>query len=290
MLRTATISGMGDGDDKRHSFDLQPAEFVRPVVTYPLRIVNMDNTSARLDAEIEDMKHKLQNDVFLSPGRLADIGVLLKQKIIQKLAPGISKPGYEETPEANNASSEDRAADGARPGASRNREPPRPVPHGDLPDPAQPRFGDMNLRDTRPRRDPGELYPPGFTDEYEINRPPGRGGFGNPPFGIGDRDLYPPGLGPNDPMRPFFGPRHPAGGTGGFGGSGGGGGMHPTFDDPLFGGRGGDGGYDPQAPPGARFDPVNPGQGPPRGSGGGPRGFGGAPPNPFGGFGGGDFI
>lgn len=51
-----------------------------------------------------------------------------------------------------------------------------------------------------------------------------------------------------------------------------------------------------RAPPGARYDPVGPGDGPPNLRG-GPRfpggggGFGtGGPPNPFGGFGGNDFI
>jgi hypothetical protein len=86
--------------------------------------------------------------------------------------------------------------------------------------------------------------------------------------------------------------------------------MHPTFDDPLFRGQGGQGGFDPAAPPGARYDPVGPGD-PLRDNRGGPRfpgggfggggfgggGFGGGgfggrggPPNPFGGYGGGDFI
>ncbi|KAF2103306.1 hypothetical protein NA57DRAFT_72282 [Rhizodiscina lignyota] len=290
MLRKAIVSGMGDGDDKHYSFDLTPLEFVRPSNTYPLRIATENTISDRLEGDIEDAKHRLLNDFFQSPGRLSDIGVLLKQRIVQKLAPGISKPGYEETADANNTSSEDRAADGVRPGASREGQPRQPLPHGDLPEPARPNpYGihDPLAMPPRPRRDPGELYPPGFTDEYEVNRPPGRGGpgFRGPPMGIGERDLYPPGLGPHDPMRPFLGPGHPA--TGGIGG----GGMHPTFDDPMFGGLGGEGGgFDPQAPPGARFDPVNPGQrGPPRGSG-GRGGFGGAPPNPFGGFGSGDFI
>lgn len=81
------------------------------------------------------------------------------------------------------------------------------------------------------------------------------------------------------------------------------GGMHPSFDDPLFAGRGGgeDDFFNPQVPPGARYDPLGPGDGPRRGAGGrmggpgfrggfdGGGGFGG-PPNPFGGFGGGDFI
>jgi hypothetical protein len=63
--------------------------------------------------------------------------------------------------------------------------------------------------------------------------------------------------------------------------------MHPTFDDPLFAGQGQRGqGYDPQHPPGSRYDPVGPGmRGHPRGA-----GMGGRPPNPFGGYGDGDFI
>lgn len=70
--------------------------------------------------------------------------------------------------------------------------------------------------------------------------------------------------------------------------------MIPTFDDPLFSGRGDLGAFDPQAPPGARYDPLGPGDGPPRaGAGRFPDrqgGFGGAPPNPFGGLGDNDFI
>jgi hypothetical protein len=64
----------------------------------------------------------------------------------------------------------------------------------------------------------------------------------------------------------------------------------------LFDGRRpAQGGYDPMAPPGARHDPVGPG-GAPRDNRMGPRfpggggGLGGGPPNPFGGFGSGDFI
>ena len=53
-----------------------------------------------------------------------------------------------------------------------------------------------------------------------------------------------------------------------------------------------------RAPPGARYDPIGPGDGPPNmrggrrfpGGGGGLGGFGGSNPNPFGGFGGNDFI
>ncbi|KAJ4309481.1 hypothetical protein N0V84_011486, partial [Fusarium piperis] len=116
-------------------------------------------------------------------------------------------------------------------------------------------------------------------DEYEMNRPP-RNPLavpGRSPYNIGHDDLNPPGLGPHDPLRgSFIG--------GGLPRPGGGAGMHPTFDDPLFGGHGGDGsgGYDPQAPPGARWDPTGPGGNPRFPGPGSGRGN-----NPFGGFGGG---
>ncbi|EXK24167.1 hypothetical protein FOXG_22385 [Fusarium oxysporum f. sp. lycopersici 4287] len=111
----------------------------------------------------------------------------------------------------------------------------------------------------RPRPQPvGDFTPPGFEDEYEVNRPP-RSGLqmpGRSPYNIGHDDLNPPGLGTHDPLRGSF--------TGGvLPRPGGGSGMHPTFDDPLFGGQGGDGssGFDPQAPPGARWDLTGPGGG-----------------------------
>ncbi len=155
-----------------------------------------------------------------------------------------------------------------------------------LPQPARPYPFNDPLAVPPPRSPMGDFPPPDFDDEYDINRPP-RGGYmpRGSPFNIGHNDLYPPGLGPNDPFL----------GSGGIGRSGGGGGMHPTFDDPLFGGHGGQrGGYDPQAPPGARYDPVGPGDGPPQGGSGrfpgGQGGIGGRPPNPFGGFGNNDFI
>lgn len=54
----------------------------------------------------------------------------------------------------------------------------------------------------------------------------------------------------------------------------------------------------PSRPPGARYDPIGPGDEPPSGlrdgprfpGGGGGSGGSGGPPNPFGGFGGGAFI
>ncbi|KAM3515662.1 hypothetical protein MY11210_000640 [Beauveria gryllotalpidicola] len=133
----------------------------------------------------------------------------------------------------------------------------------------------------RPSAPSGEFLPPGFEDEYDINRPPGgiigggglaMPGSGRSPFNIGHDDLHPPGLGPHDPLRGSGLPSGLGGGGfgGGSGGLGSGGGMHPTFDDPLFAGQGsrtdpgrGSGGeFDPQVPPGARYDPLGPYGGP----------------------------
>ena len=103
-----------------------------------------------------------------------------------------------------------------------DRFPPRPQhPHP---------FNDPLAAEPRRPYPAGDFPPPGFEDEYEINRPPGGGGIGRP-LNIGERDLYPPGLGPRDPLR----------GGGGMGG----GGMFPTFDE-LAGVGGGGGGYDGQ--------------------------------------------
>lgn len=190
--------------------------------------------------------------------------------------PSLHKEGYEEAP---NAAAQ--AAHDEREEAHARRNPPANPLRNPMPEPARPYPFDDPLA-AGPRRPipQGDFPPPGFDDEYDMNRPlrgtvppfPGAGS----PFGIGGDDLHPPGLGPHDPLRGSFVP------AGGFGR---GGGMHPTFDDPLFGGygQGGGGGFDPQAPPGARYDPTGPGDGPRRGGSG-------RPPNPFGGFSSGDFI
>jgi hypothetical protein len=203
---------------------------------------------------------------------------VLKVTIIQKLTPGLNKEGYEEAP---NAAAQD--AHDEREEAHARRNPPANPLRDPMPQPARPYPFDDPL--AAPPRRPlphGDFPPPGFDDELDMNRPlrgmlhplPGAG----PPFGIGGDDLNPPGLGPHDPLRGSF-----VGGGGGFGVGGGSGGMHPSFDDPLFGGQGQGGGYNPQAPPGSRYDPTGPGDGPHHGGGG-------RPPNPFGGFGSGDFI
>ncbi|KAK3077786.1 hypothetical protein LTS18_009318, partial [Coniosporium uncinatum] len=254
---------------------------------------NLPASPVKSDSSTNEAQQKLQH-IFISPGRLADLGALLKLRIIQKLAPGIQKEGYEETQQSTETNT---------PSSSNQRQPPQREPERPTydplrqpdPPPARPYPFDDPLA-AAPRRPHPDLEPPGFEDEHEILRGP-RGGIpgGRSPYGIGHDDLYPPGLGPNDPMRPHFGGGIPR--PGGMGG-----GMHPTFDDSMFGGGGGGGGFNPQAPPGSRFDPVHPGQAPqdPRGGmrgggrfpggGGGFGGMGGRPPNPFGGFGDGDFI
>ncbi|PGH17062.1 hypothetical protein AJ80_04935 [Polytolypa hystricis UAMH7299] len=266
----AVIFALALGDDKTTSFDLPVKDYISESAL-PLTL-----STDRPDA----LSH-----VFISPSRLNDFIGLFKLNVIQKLAPGLQKEGYEDT----------RQQRAPRPAEERQQQPERqpirdPLRDDRFPEPARPYPFDDPLA-APPRRPvpPGDFPPPGFEDEYEINRPPrgyhpggGIGGIRRPD--IGERDLYPPGLGPHDPLRPHFGP------------SGGGGGMHPTFDDPMFGGNRGEGegeGYNPQIPPGARYDPVGPGQGPSLGRGrgfnfpGGPRGgrgggFGGG----FGGFGG----
>ena len=259
----ALVYGVGLGDDKTASFEVKAQDYI-------------SEGSLKDESSSTDKKSALRN-IFISNGRITDLAALMRTNIIQKLAPGIQKPGYEETQAA-----------AEQPRRQEERRPPERDPLRDFqPPPAQPYpFDDPLAAGPRRPYPVGDFPPPDFEDEFEMNRPPRGMPGGHQPFGnIGERDLYPPGLGPHDPLR--IGP----GGGGGFRG---GGGMHPTFDDPLFGGQGGGGQYDPRAPPGARYDPVGPGDGPPNLRG-GPRfpgggsggGFGG---NPFSGFGSGDFI
>ena len=272
----AIIMGVGLGDDKTTQMEVKAQDFVSE---NSLKDVNVqDEASVR--------------NAFISGGRIEDFSGRLKGEIIQKLIPGLRKDGYEESAQtAQTAQTAERERERPSREDPGRRSPARDPLRDDRPDPARPYPFNDHLADAprRPRPDP-DFAPPGFEDEHQLQRPGGRfqplGGY--QPFGnIGDQDLYPPGLGPHDPLR--MGPG---------GGMRGGGGMHPTFDDPLFQGQGGQRGYDPRAPPGARYDPMGPGDFDPNaglrggrfpgGNGGG--GFGGLPPNPFGGFGRGDFI
>ncbi|EMD95814.1 hypothetical protein COCC4DRAFT_124085 [Bipolaris maydis ATCC 48331] len=277
----AVVFALAVGDDKTTHFELTTKDYLSES-QLPFSVPEGTST--------EDASQKLQ-DLFISPGRLNDLGSLLKISVIQKLAPRLNKPGYEES-----TTDQERTPTADRQDPSRS-DPPNPQQPSADPDPARPHpFNDPLAAPPRSGRHLPEPIP-GFDDELDLDRRPGRFQDNRNPINIGHDDLYPQGLGPNDPLRP-----HLAGGLprpGGFGG----GGMHPTFDDPLFRGQGGQGGYDPMAPPGARYDTFGPGD--PRaedrgrvprfpggggGGFGGPGGFGGRPPNPFGGFGDGDFI
>ena len=270
----AVVNGLALEDEKVYSTDFPINDFISPS-SLPLDLSSTLNT--------EEAARALR-DLFISAGRITDLANLLKTSIIQRLAPSLGKEGYDDS--AHTASpnlSGSRQDVNARIERSQER---RPPPDDYLPPMAQPRPNrDPLAAEPRQPLPPGDFPPPGFEDEYEIGRRPDGIRGGRRPLNIGERDLYPPGLGPNDPLR--MGP---------YGGLGGGGGMHPTFDDPMFGGQQGEGGFDPRAPPGARYDPVGPGDGPPQARGGlqfpggGMGGGMGAPPNPFGGFGSRDFM
>lgn len=267
--------GLAEGAEKITRLEITTKDYIS-TSSLPVRIGKTDDGKE----DRSDLREKLKS-VFISPGRIADLAAEFKLKIIQPLIPGLQKAGYEESESAGQQARNEREENDRM----RRYPPPDPARDPSLPQPAQPRPFHDPLQMPRPHPQPlGDLAPPGFEDEHEINRPlrglaplhPSMGG--RSPFNIGHDDLNPQGLGPYDPLRGSL----IGGGNGDFGGTGGG--MHPTFDDPLFAGRGGrgsSGGFNPQAPPGARWDDVGPGGAPRRGGG---------PPNPFGGFGQGDFI
>jgi hypothetical protein len=251
----AVIMGLA-GEDKATSFDLTVDDYIS-TNAFPLTLAS--------DA-VATLKES-----FKSSARLEDLVGMFKVHVIQRFQPRSAFKG------ATRESEDQRA--------TQPEGPPRhdPLRDDQGPTPARPYPFDDPLAAAPRRPGPaGDFAPPGFEDEFEMNRPP-RGFV--PPYGgggvprSGQQDLYPQGLGPYDPLRGSFGPGR------------GGGGMYPTPDDPMFGGSGGQGGYNPRAPPGSRYDPVGPWDAPPSGRGQGPggRGFG---PGGFGsgGFGGGDII
>ncbi|KAM0509201.1 hypothetical protein ACHAQF_006850 [Verticillium nonalfalfae] len=267
MGAKAEIRGLAVGHDIIHRFELTPRDYIESS-KLPIRITLREDGSE----DRSDLPDKIKS-AFKSEALIEELIERFKSSIVQKLVPKLQAEGYEETPDdrdaRQNAEQEGRSQAG--------REPGRPFAGDRPPQPGHPYPLHDPLAGAHPPHRPlpaGDFPPPGFEDEHEINRPPRGNPLGMPgrsPFNIGHDDLNPPGLGPHDPLRPsFIG--------GGLPRPGGGGGMHPTFDDPLFGGQGGQGGFDPQAPPGARWDPIGP-------SGGMPRPGGGRGGNPFGGGG-----
>lgn len=238
------VRGLAVGDENIHRFEVTVRDVVTSASALPLKMTLTEDG----DEDRSDLIEKLRK-LFVSEEAITKILHDLKVKIVQKLIPKLQKEDYVEEIEAEaNARAERRAQE-----AQSDRHPfagnPQPGSHpyprpGLLPDAARP----------RPLAPEGDFAPPGFEDEYDMNRPP-VGLPGRSPYNVGHDDLNPPGLGPHDPFRPSFG--------GGLPRPGGGSGMHPTFDDPLFTGQGRgfhdpSGGFDPQAPPGARWDPTGP--------------------------------
>jgi len=264
MGNMAVVTAMGMGDDQPRSFNVTLLDFV-----YDGKLPATPVTENRSAEEAA----RIIIDIFISNDRLSAFGSRMRVELIQQLIPSLQKEGYEETREETSSSGRYRD-----PPIRREDDIPIRDPLREEMDPlARPfPFHDPLAQPRRPLPEPL----PSFEDEHETQRGP----RGMPPGGfprIGERDLYPQGLGPRDPLRGPLGP-----GLGPMGG----GGMHPTFGDPLFTDQGQGGvGFDPRQPPGSRYD--NPGPafggmpGHPRGA-----GLGGRPPNPFGGFGGNDFI
>ncbi|KAI5795615.1 PI31 proteasome regulator N-terminal-domain-containing protein [Geopyxis carbonaria] len=265
------VMGLGIGDDKTTTFDLTTKDYMSESF-FPYTLPSSaDITSTKLQ------------DGFISESRMRDLAALIKINIVQKLMPNLVKDGYEE----------ERTRDGGQQ-SSRSQQQPHNRPDEDPLRVPRPYGGGFGGGPRAPPIPTGGERPPGFDDEYEVMQP-ARGGYGampgRHPLSIGEDDLNPPGLGPNPPLRgPFFG----EGGIGGMGGMGPMGGMHPGPDHPMFGGMGAGGvGPGARAPPGARYDPIGPGDQQPMGGLRGPRGPGGpggAPHNPFSGFGSGDFM
>ncbi|KAJ3453344.1 hypothetical protein MRS44_017591 [Fusarium solani] len=225
------VRGLAVGDENGYRFERTLRDVVLPS-GLPVRITMKDNTEDR--------------------NILRD----LDDKIIQKLISKLQGVAYVETadPEAEATVPSERRAQEARDRSHLFRGDPVPGPDmkclaaNPLPEISRPSPHSMS-----------EFPPPGFEDEYEMNRPPqgARSVSGRSTFNMGHDDLNSPGLGPHDPLRV-------SSVGGGLPRLGGGSGMHPTLDDPLFSGsgQGESGGYDPQASPGARRDPVGPGSNP----------------------------
>ncbi|KAM0755560.1 hypothetical protein T439DRAFT_351335 [Meredithblackwellia eburnea MCA 4105] len=218
--------------------------------------------------------------LFSSPTRETDLITLYRLNVLQPLIPGLRKDGYTELPASASSTTASSSGSGASGSGAANR--------GRVGSPTGPYYPDAG--------GPMGMYPQGgrgggggIGGIGPFNPPSRGGGFGGgvrDPFNIGRSDLDP--LGGRSPQFPGFpGTAGPSFG-GGIGG-GGGGGMFMGPDHPLFrerfgdGGRGGSSGvwggdgFLPQGavPPGARFDPVGPSNGPPQAGGVGIGGFGG---------------
>ncbi|TKA62016.1 hypothetical protein B0A55_10289, partial [Friedmanniomyces simplex] len=149
MGNKAVVMGMGMGDDRTHSFDLKVQEYISEG--------NLPLTPVKEGANKDEAARKLV-DVFISIGRLSDLGNLMRLKVIQKLAPSLHKEGYEETREAQSSSSRQQRE--PAPGREADR-PMRDPLRADRDPPARPYpLHDPLAHPRRPMPDPM----PGFED------------------------------------------------------------------------------------------------------------------------------
>jgi hypothetical protein len=281
----AVVDAIEIGDNQqRGSFDVFVHDYISSSALPSTPVT--DTSASDKEAAIKSI-----NEIFVSDEKLRELAIL-SVRLAQKFVRGSKTVSEESTSPRSESGRFVFRSDEPSSSSDPQRAPP---PDSNKPAPTLP--GGYNpyapgVPSSRPRVPAAGEQPPGFEDEYDIYRPPGRGSGQQPrnPLSIGHDDLYPPGMGPNDPFRPTLGP-------GGLRQPGAGGGMHPTFDDPMFGG-GQQGFEDPQAPAGARYDPTGPNDPraglnfPGAGHRGGFGGFGGrgGGPGGFGGFPGGDFI
>ncbi|ORZ03381.1 PI31 proteasome regulator N-terminal-domain-containing protein [Syncephalastrum racemosum] len=230
------LHGLAIGDDKTATLDIPVQDYTSPSF-YPYDPQNAT----------EPLIHG-----FISSSRLNDFIILFKTSIIQRLMPGLNKPGYEEESSGTQTS---RTANPSTAG-----QPQQPPPPGS--------------------RSPPRVRPPIFDDPLAADEP----WAGENPYSVGRADLEPLGGAgglrmPGSGGGMYVGPEHPM-----FGG------HHPSSggDSDIFGGpqglpRG-------AVPPGARFDPIGPfGNMPSRGGRGG-RGGGGRGRGSRGGGGAGSFF
>jgi PI31 proteasome regulator N-terminal/PI31 proteasome regulator len=246
--------GLALGDDRTTSFDFKTEDFT---------------SASSFPWKSEESSQSIFNG-FIRETRMTDLTTLFKINILQKLIPGLNKPGYTEdqTTSSTQASSQ-RYLSPLQTTPNLSLSPPRNIDPPPLFPTNQPNNDPLRL----PPRHPIDPEPmPDFEDPYDLTRPPGPlfPQPSGPPLSIGHDDLNPPGLG-----TPFYYP-----GAAGIGPTGlprPGGGHSGMFMDIRGRGRGGT--TPPGVPPGARWDPIGPGG---RGRGGGG--------NPFGGYMDYDFV
>ncbi|KAJ3162095.1 hypothetical protein HDU86_005793 [Geranomyces michiganensis] len=205
------VHGVATEDDNLHTIELSLPTFVSPSFTFPCGRSGLDAAFAS-----EDQLHAVLTE--------------FRTKIVQKLIPGLNKPGFEAWKNQPSA--------GGSTSSSSQQQPDRRGP---------PYFHPIPSPETNPHY-PGQPHNP----HGEMYPGPHRN-----PFNIGDTDLDPLAASPG-----LVGYPRP-------GGLGGGGGMFVGPDHPMFGGGGGGSGLPrpgvpPEglpfgaAPPGARYDPIGP--------------------------------